>query len=401
MNIRIKHISNTYNYGSLMMATTLIKRLNEEIDNIQIYIDAATEDDLNRVKRETGINKIKKDNIGPGKNIAQRIINKIRREKLNLTLKKIEIVIIIGGDDISEYYGVQALENELNILKEESKTKKIILLGQTIGPFSENRGEMARKFLQNTQIYTRDDECFDYLNKLNFKNIKRGRDLAFLDLPMQDKRKNILSKYNLKSNEYITIVPSGLTKCYTNNSSDYINEQINIIKAICNNKKIEDKKIVLLPHVLLPENVDDRLVINQIMNNIDITLKDRIIAIYDEMLPSEAREILGMGLFTITGRMHAAVSTFYMRKPTISLSYSVKYSGVIGHGLDMNKLVIESANDNMWKNGLISKLVNEKIEFIIDNYDELIEKIDLKVTDASKLTEKQLNCIIKDINGDS
>lgn len=34
MNIYIKHISNTYNYGSCMMAITLIAKLNNEFKNV-------------------------------------------------------------------------------------------------------------------------------------------------------------------------------------------------------------------------------------------------------------------------------------------------------------------------------------------------------------------------------
>ena len=115
------------------------------------------------------------------------------------------------------------------------------------------------------------------------------------------------------------------------------------------------------------------------------------------MLPSEAREILGNGLFTITGRMHAAVSTFFMRKPAISLSYSVKYSGVIGTGLDLNELVIECANEELWNKKEISIQVSNKTEYILDNYDELINKINRNVNEVTKITNEQLDNLIKDI----
>lgn len=397
MRIYIKHINNTYNYGSCMMAITLIRKLNSIFENVEFYVDARSSKDLERLILETGVRKIHRDNLDYSKKIINRVINKLRYKLINYKVSRIENVIIIGGDDISEYYGVDALINELNKLREESINKKVILLGQTIGPFTEDRGKLACECLCNTKIYTRDDNCYKYLEELNFKNIKKGRDLAFLQLPMQMKAKYILKKYALQENEYITIVPSGLSKSYTENFDDYIEEQLNIISNLIRNNRLKDKKLVLLPHVLIPKHVDDRLIIREIKNRVSDSYKERVIFIDDEMLPSEAREILGNGLFTITGRMHAAVSTFFMRKPAISLSYSVKYSGVIGSGLDLNELVIECANEELWNKKEISIQVSNKTEYILDNYDELINKINRNVNEVTKITNEQLDNLIKDI----
>lgn len=397
MKISIKHINNTFNYGSAMMAITLIRKISDNISNVEFYVDANSDVNLERLKKETGFRDIYRDNVGYGNSILEKCIKKIKQAKLNLKVNNINIVIVIGGDDISEYYGISTLNQELNRLKKESIRKNIILLGQTVGPFTRNREEIARKCLEKTIIYTRDDKNLKYLNKIKFANAKKGRDLAFMKLPMQDKSKYILDKYKLEKDKYITIVSSGLNESYTKNTNSYIKEQVNIIQNIMNNDKLKNKKIVLLPHVLLPEHVDDRLIIRDIMKNIDNKFKNRIIDIYDEMLPSEARRILGSGVFTITGRMHAAVSTFYMRKPAISLSYSIKYSGVIGDGLDMNELVIESADDKIWTNGEISKLVDEKVNYVLENYDELIRKIDVKVSETSKIVEEELNDVIREI----
>ncbi|MDR3598470.1 polysaccharide pyruvyl transferase family protein [Clostridium sp.] len=394
MKINIKHISNTFNYGSCMMAITLISKINENVENVDFYVDAASDIDLEILKMETNINNILRDNVERSDNFIKKCINKLKRIKLNKIVEKINTVIVIGGDDISEYYGIEYLEKELYRLREESKSKNIILLGQTMGPFTGNRGRLAMESLKNTKIYTRDNKSLDYLLGLSFKNVRAGRDLAFYKLPMQFMAKSILNKYNINKEEYITIVPSGLTKCYTKNFEKYIVEQVNITKKILDNHKLSDKKIVFLPHVLIPEHVDDRLIIREIVNRLDEKSKMRIIPIDDAMLPSEAREILGNGIFTITGRMHAAVSTFYMRKPAISLSYSVKYAGVIGEGLDMNELVIESADEKLWNSGDISKLADEKVNFVLDNYDEIVKKIDIKVSETIKIVEEELEDVV-------
>ena len=392
MNIQIRHISNTFNYGSSMMAITLIDKLSKDIENINIYIDAATKSDLERIRLESNNKKINFDGFQPPNNMLDKVIYKLKRMKLN---KILDCIIIIGGDDISEYYGIEALEYELNLLKKLSENKIVILLGQTIGPFTGNRGDLARECLKKSIIYTRDDYCFEYLNDLGFKNIKRGRDLAFSNLPMQLKAKSIINRYGLESDEYIVLVTSGLSEYYTKNYNDYIKGQIQIVKNLLKEERLLNKKIVLLPHVLLPVKYDDRKIIKDIL--CELNNENRIVGILDELLPSEAREILGNGIFTITGRMHAAVSTFYMRKPAISLSYSVKYAGVIGDGLDMNDLVIESADEEIWKHCKVSELVNEKVEYILDNYENLINKINKNVNLTSKIVQDQLDDLIKKI----
>lgn len=397
MKIQIKHINNTFNYGSFMMAITLINKLKQKFNNLEIYIDAESDSDLKRIIEETGFNNIFRDNVGVGTNILQRCRNKIKRVMINKSIRYVDNIIIIGGDDISEYYGVQALENELKKLQKISENKNIILLGQTIGPFTEERGEIARKSLMNTKIYTRDDNSFKYLQGLGFKNINKGRDLAFLPLPKQGIRKDILNKYNLLNQEYITIVPSGLVKCYTENRERYILEQIKILNNILEKDELKNKKLVLLPHVLLPENVDDRLIITEIVNKIEKKYRNRIVEIQDAILPSEAREILGNGMFTITGRMHAAVSTLFMGKPAISLSYSVKYSGVIGDGLNLDDLIIECSDKEMWNRSKVNVKVTEKINYILENYDKLTKKINQNVEKSKKITDRALENLIFDI----
>ncbi|MDU4892498.1 MAG: polysaccharide pyruvyl transferase family protein [Clostridium sp.] len=397
MKLQIKHINNTFNYGSLMMATVIISALDKKNKNIKFYVDCSSDKDLERLKRETGINAIYRDNIGPGNNLIERFSNKVKRVFLNRRINNIEQVIILGGDDISEYYGIKILETFLKEIEEQSKSKNLILLGQTIGPFTEERGDMAKRCLKNTKIYCREDKCLSYLKSLNFKNVKNGMDLAFAELPMQSHSNDILNKYKLKKDEYICIVASGLSTCYTNNITDYIEEYINILNVIIHNERLTDKKIVLLPHVLLPRNVDDRLVINEMVNNLNPDLKNGIISINDELLPSEARAILGGGIFTITGRMHAAVSTFFMGKPAISLSYSVKYAGVIGEGLDMNELIIEAAVDKLWKDRMISEIINKKICYVLDNYDQLAEKINKNIGQTTEIIKNELDDLANEI----
>lgn len=183
--------------------------------------------------------------------------------------------------------------------------------------------------LRDCIVYTRDPLTKHYLlEDLRLKKVYESRDLAWLDLPVQNDKNiqdSILAKYGLHPNEYIVLVPSGFAGQYSENRAQYNLRWLDIVNSLGSIESLTEKKIVVLGHVVQSDINDDRNVIRYIANQSDDLSRQRIIPILDEMLPVEARMILGNGYFTITGRMHAAVSTFQMGKPAISLSYSVKY----------------------------------------------------------------------------
>jgi len=123
------------------------------------------------------------------------------------------VIIVLGGDDISEYYGVLKLLDilfRLHLLKRAGK--KIYLFGQSIGPFYSWRIRLTKNVLGRIdKIYYRGSRSYDYVtNVLKIKNNSSfSSDLAFLDLALQNEAYDI-EKYNIKANRYITFVPSGL-----------------------------------------------------------------------------------------------------------------------------------------------------------------------------------------------
>ena len=394
MKIIVERIHSTFNYGSLMMAVNTLSVLNKNIPNCEFYVDASTEEDLYRLKKETNLSNIyvyrKKKNYSSNK-----IIHTIK--KFFLYRKEFDAVIVLGGDDISEYYGIESLNWKLrNILSNRFFGLKVVLLGQTVGPFTGERIKKARSVLNKVRVYTRDDKCFEYLKSIGIKSGQKGRDLAFLQLP--NSGDEIFEKYSLKRETYITMVPSGLYKWYTKDYKQYLDEQMRILRNLLSNNRLQNKKIVLLSHVIQPEHVDDRVVIKDMYNMLSEEEKEKIVPIYDKLLSSEARSILSGGIFTITGRMHAAVSTFFSKKPALSLSYSVKYQGVIGEGLNRSDLIIEAAGDEKWKGTNISDIVKEKVEYILDNYETLIKEINDMVLENIKITENELEDVCDYLN---
>ena len=412
MKIRIEHTSNPMNYGTNMMVTNFMYYLDKTMNKKnKYYLDVINDEDLKNYKNQYNEGIIEKQLIDYdftyAKNIIQRINNKIKRDFINEyatekliknMIAKIDKLVILGGDDLSEYYSIDTLKKEfhrLNTIKEQCQT---ILVGQTIGPFYEERIQLAQNALNNIEIYSRDPWTTKYLtNELKLKDIRDSADLAFLPLPNQNDiliKENVLNKYKLEKENYITVVPSGLYKSYCSDKQVYLENLISIIEYI--KEKFKGHKIVLLPHVLRNKDIDDRNIISELERQIG--KRNNIVYIYDEMSPLNARLILGNGIFTVTGRMHGAISTLQMRKPAISISYSVKYKGVIGEGLGLHNLIVEGSKQELWKDKKVANEVCNKIEYVMDNYNELIDNINDKVDVSEKKAIDMIISISRKIN---
>lgn len=395
MKVMITHIPNTFNYGSAMMAINFIYYLNKlSNEKVKFYTDARTEEDLQNLIHWTGLRDIKVNSILPNK-------SSFNGKSLNLNMDWVneycdgiinyyDYFIVLGGDDLSEYYSKEILVNELYKINKIANKIPVILIGQTIGPFTEWRKEYASQKLKDCKIYTRDLSTYNYLKEeLKLNNVISSSDLAFLNLPMQynQNTEQLLKKYNLNIEKYVTLVPSGLVKLYTNNYVSYIDNWVEIIDYLIERYNY---KIVILPHVLRPKEVDDRVVIENLLKRKEEKYKDGIVRIKDQISPLKARIILGNGRFVITGRMHAAVSSFQMGKPAISLSYSVKYNGVIGEGLNCKELIIECADNDKWRNKEVKSEVINKINYLHKNYLQLL----IKIKNNSEIcSEKSINMI--------
>lgn len=387
--ILIKHFSNLNNYGTGMMGLITIQSIvnNYDKDNVDIYIYFNNYTNINEILQELPqhINILPFNNnkkFNPPKNI-----NKYLRKAINLlnvffesNERKFDKIIVLGGDDFSEFYSRYGASIELFRLWRSSFYSKVFILGQTIGPFTHPLNKFAIKtFSKRLSIVARDKWTTDYLyTEFNLK-IQTMPDIAFAPLPLQyrtDIQNDILNHYNLIKNNYVTIVVSGLVNegYYCNDENIYLAHHKEIISYLLNKPEFENLQIALLAHTFPPYGNEAEL-INKLYNLINKDEKERITVINEKILPTRARFILGNGLFTITGRMHPAVSTYQMGKPAIVLSYSPKYKGVIGDTLNRSDLIIESNDPNKWISGTIVNLVCDKINYLYANYETITTEV--------------------------
>ena len=407
MKVLIMNVYNTYNYGSMMMAENFISYLIKNGLKASFYIENATKDNLERLKKATGYSKIYKDeylsvdNLNSSNKIIK-IKNKIIEQLKVSKVKQYDATIILGGDTFSEIYskniGVYLQFRKIDKL---NKFSKLYMVGQTIGPYTGWRAKKATDVFSKVKLYSRDDTSKEYLEKELDIHAIPMRDLAFLDLNLQEeytkKYKDILAKYDLKDKEYITVVGTGLFKLYCDDEKLFKDKFIEIIKML--QKQYPKKKLVWLSHVVTPNEKNDNTLLKALDNEYDGFIKNNMVVIDQELLPIEARIILGHGYITLTCRMHAAVSTFQMGRPAICLSYSPKYKGVIAEGLKMSDLVIESKGNEIWEKNIVD-LVKEKTKYIDKEYEKIQKNINNNVNDCKKIVSSNLDNIIKELKSE-
>ena len=389
------------NYGNMMMADSFIYYFTQFVSktketDITFYLDVVDDEELRIVKKNLPSDiSIKSDILYDQK--KQGILGKIEKLffvpiEIRHNIKKFDASVILGGDCISEYYSKQKFV--FNMIKFHFISKKIPMfaLGQTMGPFSLRSIKFVRWALENCKIYARDDDGYRYLiEKVGLHNVKKARDLALLNIPFQyDEKiiKNTIKRYIGKMDcKYITYVPSGANLQYTSDTVHYIEEFVRMIMNSIDKYSVD---ILLLAHVIHTKTSNDKAIIDKIMQLIPKQYKKRINCINYLILPYESRILLGNGLFTITGRMHAAVSSINMGVVPICLSYSVKYKGVIGDPYDLNEYIIQCRGNDKWVGHEISDKVALLQEKLITENEKNRRRIVERNEENSKIALSQI-----------
>jgi len=398
-NILITHIENTLNYGSAMMALNLIHGITQKSKHeLEIYCECDAYN-LERLKEGSQVFDLKRIDPAP-KDLS--FSDKVEKYILgnHSSIKNIttnfDVMIVLGGDDLSEVYKKGTVLKG-SVYQSINKDCLVILASQSFGPFTGFTKWMTSRLFKDITIISRDDNSFLFTkNQLKIKNVMRSRDFALLPLPAQEKFNEILQTLPNLQAPYITMVPSGLWKKYANSQKDYVQTWIGILKML--KKRFPTHQVVLLGHVLMPEKSNDLTIINAMIKKLSKEDKKGVVSITAHLQPAEARAILGKSDFVVTGRMHAAVSTFFMKKPAISLAYSEKYTGVIGKGLDLQDLIIDSRGRTWGIDSPIIEDVSQKIDYIQNEGKALTDKIAMKTKECQLLVNDQIDFILEKID---
>jgi colanic acid/amylovoran biosynthesis protein len=352
MKIGVLYAS-TINLGSFITAVNFMhyaqKALKDTINYIVTVSDLDGSDTCRRFREELGDETIMFEVISPIPFYAHKMLNCLLAQFDKKCIIKIfpekfldaDAIVALGGDIFTESYGgIDAVVELLSLHTFRRRFgKKVVLLSQTIGPFTSWREQFMLALLRGIDLITcRDSLSYSYLRRYGLCNVSLGSDLAFLPLPKEN-RSNLELERNC-----VVLAPSYLLCNYMRYASyeDYVDFWASLATDIIK----MGYEVIIVPHACNHPYDDDRLIVRDIEIEIKKKFSKEIYKnvriVHDLMLPHRIRnDVFSKAKVTITGRMHATISSIVMGAVPINLAYSEKSYGVISQDLGTEELVID------------------------------------------------------------
>ncbi len=347
--VALLNAHNTLNYGTMMMCENVITHLGQQ-DKRPSFVVLADDLDLvrSRLQQATGQDCIEVRNRRRGvlprwfPHSVRRVLDDgvFRYVNVMRSVEGCRVVVILGGDDLSQDYGtLRLMDMFLRLLSMRVARKKVVLLSQTIGPFTGIGRALAPFVLNQMQfVFHRGPRSAKYAQEeLKCRSPQEvAADLAFLPLARESER-GFIGELGLDARGYMVFVPSRLSRSYCADSSKYMDGLVTLARGFLDLADAHSCKVVVLPHVLRDPN--DRHLVRSICDRLD---SPHTLGLQQELLPWQARVILGGSRLNLSQRMHSAISSIQQGVPVVALSYSAKYKDVIGSYLGLEDLVVES-----------------------------------------------------------
>jgi len=320
-----------------------------------------------------------------------------------------DLVIELGGDTLSEYYGLVSLyDNAYPLFLSFLLKKPFVIYAQSVGPFNSRLIRFFIRFLFNkaSLITLRERISEEYLSRVGVdnKNIFLTADAAFLLNPVYPSDfsrilREIVSRENLEG--VIGLSASQLIYRYAfsdiydlnEKRKTYINFIVDLINYILKNYKV---MLVLIPHVMTPKE-DDRIIHEEIFSKLDKEEQRKVLSIQKAYRADEIKGIIGLCDIFIGCRMHSTIAALSMAVPTIALSYSHKFQGVIGELLGKQQVIDLRASN--WKK--ILHRTNVTFDHTWNNRKKIAEELKEKTKAIEKRAiqnvklVKKLLCYVK------
>jgi polysaccharide pyruvyl transferase WcaK-like protein len=316
---------NSLNKGDQSRVKALVITLKKILPNLKITL-LSNQVNIDRIiYKDIPLNVVEKPWSGRFSKIVDGMYN----------LKKYDMFVEVSGESFTDYYfGKQSfIACFFYICLALILKKNIVLCAQSIGPFK-NRAMffLAKLVLNKVNLITlRETDSLGYLQKCRIGNphIYLTADPAFLLEPAPYRKINeILSRENIAKDNRpligISIGYGSFKKVVFNheNLNKKRHELIEIVaKVIDNLQKELNAIVILIPHVLIP-NEDDRIVLERLYKY--LKKKHEIKLIYGDYSPEELRGLIGQCDLLITSRFHPLIHAVSMGVPSIAIAYSHK-----------------------------------------------------------------------------
>ncbi|OIQ52779.1 colanic acid biosynthesis protein [Moorella thermoacetica] len=249
-----------------------------------------------------------------------------------------DIIIDISGDCIAQAHAFRRTfyANCYELLRPIVLGKPVVLAPQSIGPFENRLARGLATFIlrRASFIMAREQITYDFLsNEMMLDRVRLVLDSGF-EMPSAstERIREILYKERFEqdiSGIVVGVTPDGIWPRFFNSlGADHLLEEcINAVVTVIDRLiKNYGANIILIPHSTSTFN-DDRPIIKKICSAVEN--RDKIKVFSGKYRPEEIKGIIGSCDIFIGGRMHACIAALSSYVPTVALSHSHKYFGIM------------------------------------------------------------------------
>lgn len=252
-----------------------------------------------------------------------------RMQPQEAAFKGADLVVVSGGDTFSSDYDV--MERYLRQLDQPAAAGvPILFLAHSIGPFKTEAEKASFSAMAKNCVFTvRETISQAYLTEtlgVDPATVTLTADPAFLMEVPDETRARMLAAYGLEPGTYATCATSRSISGWTG-----IGHEGHVAAWAAAARALMDEigKVVLVPHVQMPEGHQDDLALAR---EIHAALgHDPRCVVMDQALHNaiEFKAVVGRALFNVAERTHCAIGGMSSGVPTLSIGYSIKAEGVL------------------------------------------------------------------------
>lgn len=246
-----------------------------------------------------------------------------------------ELVIDLSeGDSFSEIYGTRRLlKHFFYKLPVILLNKPLFIFPQTLGPFETKIGQSLAKYVfrHAEKIFPREVYSLQIVEDLLGKDkdtVVLAADMAFLMQP--ETSMDILPLLNLHSSVGINV--SGLLYHGELEGLRWSTEIYKEFTTRIISKFVEDfdRDVILIPHVVQLGNKTNDLVACQVLKEaLPLSIKSRVYVLEEPLTAPQLKGIISQVDFFVGARMHSCIAALSSCVPTIAVSYSHKFEGIL------------------------------------------------------------------------
>jgi colanic acid/amylovoran biosynthesis protein len=293
-----------------------------------------------------------------------------------------DVIADFSGDSYRDRPGGVSIAHNVNLLAARSVKKPVVLVSQSLGPFRWYSRHLTRFALNKAAlIYIRERRTLAILKDLKVKSrITIAPDIAFV-LQRYNKEK-LLDIYNQegisksdRNKKLVGISTSNLLHYLAQKkyNYDYILAMVHFIEYVHTSN---DATVILIPHEIKPAcmGIDDRIISYQLAERLQNPSWLKVIKFDHD--PSEIKTLISSLDVLIAARMHAGIAALSSNIPTIFLSWSHKYHGLLEE-MNIPEFVWDGDTENLDSlKKLFDKLMQEResIKLVLAGYNSVAEE---------------------------